>query len=147
MASAKGSKSIKISGIPELAKAMKANGDEMKRAMAEAIFECANNVATRSFHLTPIDTGNLRSTQDLVKQKSVDQAQIRAEVSYGGPTKNGQGGANYALIQHERLDYNHPGGGQAKYLEQPFLEETAGWPASLVRLIRVQFHLKTTGST
>lgn len=27
----------------------------------------------------------------------------------------------YAAVQHERLDYNHPRGGQAKYLEEPFL--------------------------
>ena len=33
----------------------------------------------------------------------------------------GYGGAAsaYALVQHERTDYRHPGQGQAKYLEGP----------------------------
>lgn len=29
----------------------------------------------------------------------------------------------YAAVQHERLDYNHPRGGQAKYLEQPLYDQ------------------------
>lgn len=31
-------------------------------------------------------------------------------------------GYNYALIQHENLSYNHPNGGQAKFLESAFVE-------------------------
>ena len=31
-------------------------------------------------------------------------------------------GYDYALIQHENLSYNHPNGGQAKFLESAFVE-------------------------
>ena len=33
----------------------------------------------------------------------------------------------YARYQHEGLDFRHPRGGQAKYLEQPFYTEHAGY--------------------
>lgn len=33
----------------------------------------------------------------------------------------------YAHIQHEALDFKHPHGGQAKYLEQPLLEGADGF--------------------
>ena len=38
---------------------------------------------------------------------------LSAEIGYSLP---------YALRQHEELGYNHPKGGQAKFLEQPFAE-------------------------
>src|SRR5215213_10742467 len=33
----------------------------------------------------------------------------------------------YALVQHERTDYAHPGGGQAKYLETPLKDKHPGY--------------------
>jgi hypothetical protein len=43
----------------------------------------------------------------------------KGSVQYGttGPT------AKYAIVQHERMDFNHPRGGNAKYLERPMVSE------------------------
>lgn len=73
-----------------------------------ALEDCAEDLKGRSQRLAPIDTGDLRGS-----------AYARREgegwvVGFEEP---------YALIQHERLDYNHPKGGQAKYLEGPFNEQ------------------------
>lgn len=40
----------------------------------------------------------------------------QAAVSYNTP---------YAVVQHERLDFHHPKGGEAKYLEKAFREGSA----------------------
>jgi hypothetical protein len=137
----KGTKSIKLTGLKEVQNGIAENATEMKLALARSIFEAANEVATKSFHLVPIETGNLRSSQDIIRQKSLNQTQVRAEITYGGPA------VQYALVQHERLDYNHPGGGQAKYLEQPFLEEVSDWPTGLANRIRMNFnYIKGGGS-
>lgn len=41
----------------------------------------------------------------------------------------------YAQIQHERLDFNHPRGGQAKYLEEPFLAQYRKFLLSVSRSV------------
>jgi hypothetical protein len=39
----------------------------------------------------------------------------------------------YAHYQHEGLDFDHPRGGQAKYLEQPLFERRTGYLQRLAR--------------
>ncbi len=59
---------------------------------------------------TPIDTGDLR------KSAQVDKTNIGSyRVSYN---------ESYAAIQHENLSFNHPGGGEAKYLDKATKENT-----------------------
>lgn len=142
----KGSKSLKLTGIAEVKQAIGESAEAMSLALIRAVADAANDVATKSYHLVPVDTANLRNTQDIVFQKSLNQKQARAKITYGGPTQNSPDGANYALIQHERLDYAHPNGGQAKYLEQPFLEETSKWPGALAERVRMNYHLIAGGS-
>ncbi|MBF8191660.1 hypothetical protein ITP53_39400 [Nonomuraea sp. K274] len=47
---------------------------------------------------------------------SWDDAEMRGAVSYDTP---------YAIPQHERLEYQHDEGRQAKYLEEPLMTEAA----------------------
>lgn len=57
----------------------------------------------------PVDTHALRQSCE------VDgDGQGHVTVSYDTP---------YAVVQHERTDYNHPNGGKAKYLEDPLNRE------------------------
>lgn len=72
--------------------------------------------------LVPNDEGTLENSGRVV----VDEKALTGAVTYG------EGGAEaYAMVQHENLDYHHPGGRQAKYLEQPMHEE-AGTVAQIV---------------
>lgn len=59
----------------------------------------------------PIETGELRESGQLYENpKSV-------RISFNAP---------HAAIQHERLDYNHPQGGKAKYLEDAYNDYMPG---------------------
>lgn len=75
-----------------------------------AIREVCLDLHNKSANRAPIDTGALRaSAYSEVKG-------LRGEVGFG---------ELYALVQHERLDFDHPKGGEAKYLENPLKENTA----------------------
>lgn len=63
-----------------------------------------------SSDLAPHEEGTLANTATA----SVDEANLRAAVSFDMP---------YAVIQHERLDFKHDEGRQAKYLEEPMMTE------------------------
>lgn len=64
--------------------------------------------------LAPLEEGTLRASGE----SHVDPGSLTAAVSYG------RGGAeDYAVVQHERTDFDHPLDGQAKYLEEPFYGE------------------------
>ena len=69
--------------------------------------------------LVLVDSGALKSSGEVIEQDQGDTVII----NYGDDTI-GAGGLPsrmYALDQHENLSYNHPHGGQAKFLEEPFL--------------------------
>ena len=77
------------------------------RAQAErAVFQCARDLAEASIAQAPLETGALRASCRISGEGT------RAVVSYN---------TDYALEQHERLDYHHKTG-KAKYLEDPLNE-------------------------
>lgn len=135
------SKAIQIKGVKELSDALKREPEKIRAVMVQAIYQTGVDVQNKAMTLVPVDTGNLRSTADTTQPKLTGANRVRVEVSFGGPTKDAPEGANYAAVQHERVDYAHPNGGQAKYLEQPFLEEVSNWPASLVQRVRMLLHV------
>ncbi|MGH6631203.1 MAG: hypothetical protein ACREB3_15865, partial [Burkholderiales bacterium] len=70
----------------------------------------------------PVDKGVLRSSGFVILDE--DESVIRGTIGFGGPAGNGNMGetnaedVNYAIIQHENLDYHHEVG-EAKFLERP----------------------------
>lgn len=52
----------------------------------------------------------------LEQSGTVSSDDLTAAVSYGGAAKD------YAVVQHERLDFHHPGKGRAKWLELALME-------------------------
>ena len=63
----------------------------------------------------PVDTGDLRANCT-VSPVQMGDTEIYVKVGYKLP---------YAIVQHERLDFNHPKGGKAKYLEDPYNDNAA----------------------
>ena len=120
---------VSVKGMKELNAQLEALGKDAKHALSMAMMQSAQDVANEADELVPVDEGILRATQD-VKHKGMFTNKPNVTISYGGPS------APYALVQHERTDLNHPGGGQAKYLEEPFLKETARWPYPLIERIK-----------
>jgi len=120
---------VQIRGMKELNHQLELMGKDAKQALSVAMMQSARDVANEADELVPVDEGILRATQD-VSPKGMFTNRPQVTISYGGPS------APYALVQHERTDYEHPGGGQAKYLEEPFLKETARWPYPLIERIK-----------
>ncbi len=80
-------------------------------AVKQAVNTCAADLQSKSVKQAPIDTGDLRSNCSVSLTSSINN--VSATVGYDLP---------YAIVQHERLDFNHPKGGKAKYLEDPYNE-------------------------
>lgn len=87
------------------------HGDQIFDAIVDAaqdgLVENAADLQGKSVQEAPVDTGDLRANC------AVEEKPLNITVGYDLP---------YALKQHEELDYNHPKGGKAKYLEDPFNE-------------------------
>lgn len=72
-------------------------------AVQAALKKAAQEALREARKLAPVDDGELR------KSGRVNVDDLTVQVSFTGP---------YAVLQHENLDYQHPSGGQAKFLEQ-----------------------------
>jgi hypothetical protein len=88
-------------------------GDEVSKMLdkvcAKALFECAQDLKSKSMKEAPIKDGFLRGSCDIDAEQTANKSET--VVFYA---------EEYALRQHEELNYRHPQGGKAKYLEDPF---------------------------
>ena len=83
----------------------------IKQKTKEAMEMVVNDLTRRSKQLAPLDTGDLRGAGE--GDVNFDGDDVVGTVSFNKP---------YAMVQHEDMTFNHPRGGQAKYLEQPLNE-------------------------
>ena len=98
--------SIRIPSLNRFTKAMKSLFPKLvKPRMKKAMKESIKAIEDATVPITPLDTGALR--------KSLKTGQsITATKGVIGT------GLVYALVQHEETSFNHPKGGEAKYLEK-----------------------------
>ena len=81
-----------------------------RKALEAGLYAAGNNVGTQAKETAPHDDGALRGS--IYTTLPVRQgARITVEVGAGGPAED------YAVIQHERLDFKHEVGGP-KFLER-----------------------------
>jgi hypothetical protein len=83
---------------------------EERVGAARGLLLAAEHILEESKRIVPLLEGTLERSG----VASVDAGALRAAVSYDTP---------YAVYQHEGLDFAHPNGRQAKYLEQPLNSE------------------------
>lgn len=102
----------------------------LKRSIDEVVHDCAMDLKRVSVNRAPIDTGALRRSAYVYKTKDLER-----EVGYD---RNNARGIlrTYAIVQHERLDFNHPNGGKAKFLEDPFNERKERYKDAISRRLR-----------
>lgn len=98
---------IELDGVNDLDQRLQRLAASIDNATDRALADSANHLLGEAVSLAPVDTGDLRGSGNLQAIKNGYEVRFNQR---------------YAAVQHERLDYNHPRGGQAKYLEQP-LEE------------------------
>jgi hypothetical protein len=87
---------------------------QMTRATSEAMHRWGRLVMLTSRQkYVPVLTGRLIQSGRVSGPHVEGDGHIRMELDYLAP---------YALDQHENLNYKHPRGGQAKYLEQAVVD-------------------------
>jgi len=104
-----------------------------EEAGLKALRTGAEAILTEAIDEAPIDTGTLRRSGTVTVGGLPDGAQVFEAAEAGNemkdafPEKIGKEKAvyisfntPYARRQHEEVGYNHPRGGKAKYLEDPF---------------------------
>ena len=105
-------------GLKEIKDDLRQQLKEHHKRTSQGLEDAADYIYSKAISLVPVDTGEL---QDSI------QVDISLSPRYPGiiaiaTAKNIYTGYDYALIQEVNEDYNHPHGGQAHYLEQPFRE-------------------------
>ena len=113
------SASFEIHGLNELLANLQRLGVDTTQVTAPALVQEAEAIMTASKQIVPVKQGVLRSS-GYVAPPEIHGNDVSVELGYGGAA------SDYALVQHERLDFNHPGGGQAKFLEVPFMAAERG---------------------
>jgi len=104
-----------------------------EEAALKALRTGAEAILTEAIDETPIDTGTLRRSGTVTVGDIPDAEKVYAAAKSGTEMKNAfpqpigkekavyvSYNTPYARRQHEELGYNHPLGGKAKYLEDPF---------------------------
>lgn len=117
--------SVELEGTETLQKIIRrAAGDpQAKKALGQAMYGFATGILNESKKLVPVDTGSLRNSGTVSREK-ISANDIEVTISYGGAA------AQYAQIVHEDMTMDHspskltavtkrPRRGQAKYLEIP----------------------------
>jgi hypothetical protein len=104
-----------------------------EEAGLKALRTGAEAILTEAIDETPIETGTLRRSGTVTVGALPDGAQVYEAAESGSDMKDAFPGPEgkekavyisfntpYARRQHEELGYQHPRGGKAKYLEDPF---------------------------
>jgi hypothetical protein len=114
--------------------------EEMPELVTGALYREAEGVMTASEPLVPKDLGPLSRSGYVEILDGGRDGQGRFQrggdgdpavaVGYGGTS------VEYAAVQHEREDYQHTAGQQAKYLEEPLLAALPGMPERIAKDVK-----------
>lgn len=99
---------VRILGAKQSAANIRKMDKAVRRQFYDTMLEISRKILVRSHRYVPYKTGALQRSG---KVKGYPGRYPVVYTSYGGSD------VPYALIQHENLQYFHPGGRRAKYLE------------------------------
>jgi hypothetical protein len=117
----------------------------IKGATAQAVTDVALQCLEKSVERAPVEFGDLRGSGYVtingnlvahgekqgikaLSDPSVSEGTvITAEIGFAAP---------YAFVQHEHVEFNHPIGGEAKYLESVVVENSGRWKKHLANSVR-----------
>lgn len=112
----------------EIGRLLERYGERAEKAVAVELYQEAEGIMAQSKELVPVDTGALRASGHVGLPERAGGT-IRVVLGYGGPA------APYAFKVHEDLEAFHDDG-QAKYLEMPIRQATAGMVQRIVAGMR-----------
>ena len=107
---------VTVSGLSEASKHLTKFLRTVETVPTQILLEEAPRIEETAKIRTPEKTGKLKESVKVRVSRDKRRPGLYAQAS---ATNRGY---NYALIQHENLSYNHPNGGQAKFLESAFIE-------------------------
>ena len=107
---------VTVSGLNEASKHLTKFLRTVETVPTNILLEEAPRIEETAKIRTPEKTGKLKESVKVRVSRDKRRPGLYAQAS---ATNRGY---NYALIQHENLSYNHPNGGQAKFLESAFVE-------------------------
>ena len=107
---------VTVSGLNEASKHLTKFLRTVETVPTQILLEEAPRIEETAKVRTPEKTGKLKESVKVRVSRDKRRPGLYAQASASNR------GYNYALIQHENLSYNHPNGGQAKFLESAFVE-------------------------
>ncbi len=130
-----------VTGDREIIRDMLALGQDGIQLGKQALDETAAKIAAKAKALCPVDDvdgGDLRDSIRTTKARATVAGRISAGIVAGGTPlsrlvseKGHKEPGSYAIVIHEDMTLRHPNGGQAKFIEQPWLEEAPKVPGVL----------------
>lgn len=114
-----------IRGLREVEARIAEALNRIEGASNEAVRDVCFDLLGRSVELAPIEDGELRGSGKVEFEE--DGNKLVGTVSFNTP---------YAVVQHEEMSYNHPQGGQAKYLEQPYQQNAERYVRHIADSVR-----------
>ena len=107
---------VTVSGLNEASKRLTKFLRTVETVPTQILLEEAPRIEETAKVRTPEKTGKLKESVKVRVSRDKRRPGLYAQAS----ARNH--GYDYALIQHENLSYNHPTGGQAKFLESASVE-------------------------
>lgn len=117
----------RVTGMDAFRRSVLSLAADVQQAVATELAREMVGVLEVSQELCPVDTKRLVESGAVSDPSVQGDGSVSIRISYGGDNE-----VPYALIQHERLDYRHAAGKQAKFLERPLLEWTRNGPGRAV---------------
>lgn len=127
-----------VTGDREIIRDLLSLGKAGENIGKEVLGEVTQKIVRQAKALCPVDEidgGQLRDSIRTTKPQKTAAGRISAGVVAGGISlerlaseKGHKEPGSYAVIVHEDLTLRHPGGGRAKFVEEPFLVEAPKVP-------------------
>lgn len=116
-------KPIEVKGIAEINKALKSYAKKYPVATAHAMYAEGMEIQAEATRRAPVEFAVLRGSAYTVPPTSKS---LTTETGFG---------TEYAARQHEELTWQHPRGGEAKYLENAYKHRAGGMLQRLANYI------------
>lgn len=107
-----------VLGVEKLVARMAASVIAAEKGAAQGIYKRGLSIFEKSQRIVPVEFGTLRSSGHVTQPRREGGGWV-VEIGYGGAA------AGYAIYVHEITTNYHRPPTQAKFLEQPALEEAA----------------------
>lgn len=124
---------LQLKGLNGVIHNLERNTARWEEAVATGLYLVGNNIMTKSKREVPVDTGLLKAS-GYVTLPQAQGDRVEVQLGYGG-----NGSRDYAVIQHERMDYRHPNGGKAKFLQDPVDAARGTFSADVAALAKQAF--------